>query len=253
MTLGGLMLFCLVLVRVGCIFAFLPVLGHGKAPAAIKALVVLVLSMAIFPVCGASMPVGMWTPGRLFLYVAAEALLGCLMGVSAHIVFSSLRMSGELVGRQMGMALAITADPVSGVEATPIGNFCELVGVLVFFSISGHHLMIAAIRDSFGRWPLGVFLSAEFLRTVSVTAASSSFLIALQLAAPLLLITFMVSLVMAIMARLVPEVNILVVGFPLRIGVGLVGLTLFLPLFVRCSSDVSRATIQFIWSVSAGG
>lgn len=247
------MLFFLVLVRVGCIFTFLPVLGRGKAPAVIKALVVLVLSLAIFPVCGARMPAGVWTPARLFLYVAAEALLGCLMGVSAHIVFSSLRMTGELVGRQMGMALAITADPVSGVEATPIGNFCELVGVLVFFSVSGHHLMIAAVRDSFGRWPLGAFLSADFLKAVSVTAAASSFLIALQLAAPLLLLTFMVSIVMAIMARLVPEVNILVLGFPLRIGVGLIGLTLFMPVLVHCSSDVTRATIQFIWGVSAGG
>ncbi|KPK66185.1 MAG: hypothetical protein AMK73_00840 [Planctomycetes bacterium SM23_32] len=75
---------------------------------------------------------------------------------------------------------------------------------------------------------------------------------AFQLASPLLLLTFMVSLTMAIMARLVPEMNILIVGFPVRIGVGLVGLTLFVPLLVRYSSEVSRMVVTFISGVAGG-
>ncbi len=253
MALAGLMAFFLVLVRVGCIFAFLPFLGSGKAPKVLKALIVLVLSLVIFPVSGVEVPPGDWSALRFSRYVAAEALLGCLMGVAAYVVFASIRIAGELVGRQIGMALAITADPVSGVQATPLGNFAELVGILVLFSIGGHHLMLAALHRSFALWPLGSFLSADFIRKVIVTAGSRCFLIALQVAAPLLLITFMVSLVMAVMARLVPEVNILVVGFPLRIGVGLIGLTLFVPTLVRCSADVSRAMVRFITGIAAGG
>ncbi len=253
MTLDGLMAFFLVLLRVGCIFVFLPFLGEGKAPRALKGLIVLLLSVVIFPVSGAKAPYRSWEPTQFVATVGAEVLLGCLMGFCARVIFSSLRIAGELVGRQMGMALAITADPVSGVEATPIGNFCELVGVLVLFSMGGHHLMLAALKNSFEQWPLGRFLSAEFVREVSVEAAGHCFVMALQIAAPLLLLTFVVSLVMAVMARLVPEVNILIVGFPLRIGVGLIGLTLFVPLLVRCAGDVSRAMVHFLWGVSGGG
>ncbi len=253
MTLDDLMAFFFVFVRVGCVFAFLPLLGQGSAPKVIKAMVILVLSLAIFPVAGVRVPFGVWQPYRFFTCVGAEVLLGLLVGLAARLIFSALRTSGELIGRQMGLALAITADPVTGVQATPIGNFCELVGVLVFFSVGGHHWMIAALYDSFAQWQVGALISSEFIRNVTVATAGHSFLLALQIAAPLLLLTFLVTLVMALMARLVPEVNVLIVGFPLRVGVGLVGLTLFVPLLVRCGVDVSRTMLHFISGVAAGG
>lgn len=246
------MTFFLVLVRVGCIFVFLPFLGEGKAPRALKSLVILLLAVFIYPISGAEAPYESWRTTEFVRLVAAEVLLGCLMGFAARTVFSSLRITGELVGRQMGMALAVTADPVSGVQSTPIGNFCEVLGVLVLFSIGGHRLMLAALTNSFGQWPLGQFLSADFVLQVSVEAIGHAFVMALQIAAPLLLLTFLISLVMAVMARLVPEVNILIVGFPLRIGAGLIGLTLFVPLLVRCAADVSRAMVHFLWGVSGG-
>ncbi|MFO7956043.1 MAG: flagellar biosynthetic protein FliR [Candidatus Brocadiia bacterium] len=252
MTVEQLKLFLLVFVRVGFIFIFLPFLGEGKAPRALKGLIVLALSLAIFPAGRTYLPAGSWQPLRFFMYAGAEALLGALMGVTSRIVFSSIRIAGELIGRQMGMGLARIADPITGVEATPIGNFCELLGVLVFFAIDGHHWMLLALRRSFDQWPLGAFLAPDFIKEVSVTAASHAFLVALQLAAPLILLTFLISLIMAVMARLMPEVNVLILGFPLRIGAGLIGLALFVPLLVQCSGDVSRAMLRFMTGVAAG-
>ena len=114
-------------------------------------------------------------------------------------------------------------------------------------------VMLGALQGSFAQWPVGSFVSAQFIRDVTVASAANCFLIALQLAAPLLLATFMVSLLMAVMARLVPEVNVLIVGFPLRIGVGMIGLTLFVPVLVRCSGNVSRLMAEFMWGVAGGG
>ncbi len=252
MGLEQLKLFLLVFMRVGSIFIFLPFLGEGRAPRALKALIVLALSVAVFPAGQLLMPPGTWQPVRLVMYAGAEALLGALMGVAARIVFSSIRMAGELIGQQMGMSLAHVADPITGVDATPIGNFCELMGVLVFFAIEGHIWMLMALRESFGHWPLGAFLAPDFVKEICVTTASHAFLVALQLAAPLLLLTFIISLVMAVMARLLPEVNVLILGFPLKIGVGLVGLALFVPLLVQSSGDVSRAMLRVLTGVAAG-
>jgi flagellar biosynthetic protein FliR len=113
--------------------------------------------------------------------------------------------------------------------------------------------MLAALHRSFQQWPLGAFLSAGFIKQVTIAAGAHCFLVALQLAAPLLLATFIITLVLAVMARVVPEVNVLIIGFPLRIGVGLIGLALFAPVLVQCSSDVARAMVRFISGIAAGG
>jgi len=253
MEMGELMGFVLVLVRVATVFAFLPFLGEGTVPAAIKALAAVVMSLALAPLGSAAVPVLAWQPIQFFLYVAAEVLFGALLGASAMLVFKALRIAGEMVGQQMGMALAVVADPLSGVEATPIGNFCETVGVLVFFVVRGHHWMLRALHESFVRWPLGAFLAPEFVKGAGVGAVASGFGMAFQLAAPLLLLGFTVSLVMAVMARLVPEVNVLIVGFPLRIGVGFLGLTLFVPVLVNYSGEVARMMGRFMAGVAGGG
>lgn len=253
MAVEQLMTFTLVLVRVGCVFAFLPFLGRGPAPMAIKAAVALAVAFALFPAAGARLPVNSWLPVQYGLFVGAEVLFGLLMGLSAGLVFGGIRMAGELIGRQIGMALAITADPASGMQSTPIGNFCEAVGVLVLFSLDGHHMMLKALQESFQHWPLGGFLSAQFVRDVGVRAVADGLNIAFRLAAPLLVLTFLISLIMAIMARLVTEINVLIVGFPLRIGVGLVGLALFVPSLVTFSGGVCRTMGRYMSLVAGGG
>jgi flagellar biosynthetic protein FliR len=168
------------------------------------------------------------------------------------LVFKALWTAGGIVGQQMGMALASVADPVSGVESNLVARLCDIVGVLVFLSVDGHHWMLLALRDSLVQWPLGEFLSAEFFKRITVAAVVANAHMAFQLAAPLLLVAFTVSLLMAVMARLVPEVNVLIIGFPLRIGAGLVGLALFMPVIVRCGVDVSRTMGEIAGAVAGG-
>lgn len=246
------MAFVLVLVRVGFVLAFLPVLGEGKAPQAIKAMAAVVTSLVLLPAGRTVAPLTSWQPGQFLLFAGAELVFGALMGLSARTVFRSLKIAGEAVGQQMGMALAHVADPVSGDESSLVGTFCDVVGVLVFFSVGGHLLMLRALQESFAQWPLGAFLAPDFIRMVSVSAIVHAFAMALQLAAPLLLMAFTVSLTMAIMARLVPEMNILILGFPVRIGVGLVGLTIFVPVLVRYGAHVSHVVVSFVSGVAAG-
>ena len=244
--------FVLVLVRVASVVAFLPIIREGAVPRAVKALLALSVALVLFPLVRVPADVAAWRPVQLGLYAAAEVLFGVLTGVSALMIFRSIRAAGEMVGQQMGMALAFVADPTSGIKSSVPGQFCEMVGLLVFFAVGAHLWMFRALHESFMLWPLGQFLSADFLRRVSVAAAVHSLVMAFQIAAPLLLLTFLVSLVMALMARLVPEVNVLILGFPLRVGVGLVGLALFVPLLARCCAEVSRMTVTFMTGVAGG-
>ncbi len=240
MAIDSIMAFVLVLVRVAFIVAFLPFLSGGMAPRAIKAVFALAVAMALYPQGLAHLPLNSWQPMQYFLYVGAEAVFGALIGLSAAFLFSGLRMAGELLGRQMGMGLAEAADPVSADQSSPLATLCEVIGVLVFFAVNGHHMMLQAIRESFVQWPLGAFLAPDFFRQITVDAAAKGILTGVQLAAPLLVLMLLVSLIMALMARLVPEINVLIISFPLRIGVGLIGLTLFVPVLVKVSGEVAR-------------
>jgi flagellar biosynthetic protein FliR len=252
MEMEGLMTFVFVLVRVASVLAFLPFLGNGPVPMGAKALGAVAISLVLLPLGCVDTPVLGWGPIQFLSLVAAEVLFGSLMGLSALLVFKALWTAGGMIGQQMGMALASVADPISGVESNLVAQLCDVVGVLVFFSVDGHHWMLLALRDSFAQWPLGEFLSAEFFKRITVAAVVTNVGMAFRLAAPLLLVAFTVSLLMAVMARLVPEVNVLIIGFPLRIGAGLVGLALFMPVIVRCGVDISRTMGEVASAVAAG-
>jgi flagellar biosynthetic protein FliR len=253
MAIESAMAFVLVLVRVACIVAFLPFLGMGAAPRAIKAAMAITVAVALCPVAAVHLPVTSLQPVQFFLYVAAEAVFGALIGLSAAFIFGGIRVAGDMLGSQMGMGLAEAADPLSDEQSNPLGTFCQVVGVLVFFALNGHHMMLEAMRQSFVQWPVGSFLSPGFLREVSVNAAAQGLLTAVQLAAPLLVLLLLVSLIMALMARLVAEVNVLIIAFPLRIGVGLVGLTFFVPVLVNFSGEVAREMGRCMSFVAGGG
>ncbi len=252
MPIENVMAFVLVLVRIASIVAFLPFLGGGTAPRAIKVVIALAFAAALYPVGAAHLPINSWQPVQYFLYLAAEALFGALIGLSAAFVFSGMRIAGELIGRQMGMGLAEAANPLEADTGNPLGTFCEVVGVLVFFALNGHHMMLEAIRESFAQWPPGAFLAPDFFKQVTVDAAARGMLTAVQLAAPLMVLMLLVSLIMALMARLVSEINVLIISFPLRIGVGLVGLTLFVPVLVSFSGEVAREMGRCMTFVAGG-
>ena len=245
--------FTLVLVRVGAVFAFLPVMGDRNVPATVKLFLVLALGIALYPVVNPELPDVQMASVPLVLMSVAELLYGALIGLAASVIFSSIRISGEFLGRNIGMAMAIGVDPLSGARTTVIGNFCNAVGVLVFFAMDGHHMMIRALRESFSFWPLGKFLDPQIGRQVAVEAVGQSFAIALQLAAPLLIMTFTMTLIMALMARLAPAINVMTFGFALRITIGLLGLALFTPVLVQYSGEVIRTMAWFIQGLTTGG
>ncbi len=240
------MKFVLVLVRVATMLAFVPFLGGKVVPGIIKTLTAVALAFTLYPFAAAVPAVHRWEqPLRVGLLIFSEVCFGAVMGFSARLIFKALRSAGEIIGHQMGMALARASDPVTGVETTVVANFCEALGVLVFFSVGGHRMFIRAIHKSLQEWPVGQLLSADFVREITVTAAAKSFTIAFQFAAPLVVAMFSVALIMAILARLVPEINVLIVGFPLRVGGGLVGFTLLLPRLIRSAGDLCRMMGRF--------
>ena len=135
-----------------------------------------------------------------------------------NLLLTSVRLGGQFLGFQMGLNMASVMDPQTGGQSSVMSQFLYLFTVLVFFSVNGHHIFISALASSFRLVPPCTFRFNASLMTAIVTVSGEMFVIALKLAAPIMVALFLSHLCLGIVARTVPQVNILMIGFPVNIG-----------------------------------
>jgi flagellar biosynthesis protein FliR len=225
--------FLLVLFRVSGVMMLAPVFGSSMAPAAVKIFLSVALSLLFFPLVagqGASAPMD----GLVLVFaVAAELAVGLLIGFAAAMLFAAVQFGGHLIDQELGILQANLLDPMLNEQISIMGQFKVLVATLVYLLINGHHLLIGAVSDSFRAVPLmGVTLSKGAVLQLSDTLMRDMFRMAVEIAAPVLVTLFLVTIAMAFMARTAPEMNIFALSFPLRMAVGFVVIALGVGLFV---------------------
>lgn len=162
--------------------------------------------------------------------VVQQVLIGLTLGFAARVVFAAIEFAGELVGLQMGLNFAQFFDPTTGGQATAISRFYGTIAAWLFVVIDGHLLLTAAVVDSFHAFPV----SAEplaFLGAVQPQVwGAEIFRLGLWIALPVIGMLVLVNLVMGLMSRVAPQMNVFAVGFPVTIGIGLVGMWATLPM-----------------------
>jgi flagellar biosynthesis protein FliR len=162
------------------------------------------------------------------LAVARESLIGALLGYGLAVLLLPLRTAGEFIGQEMGLSLASVADPMSDNSATLFGQLIEHMGIVIFLSLNGHHAWLVALHGTFARWPIGgAFPAIPAVPLVGAMAQAHEW--GLLLAIPLATCLFAGSILLALMARVAPQLNLMSVGFAFRIGIGLVATIVFLP------------------------
>jgi flagellar biosynthetic protein FliR len=222
--------FALVLTRISAFFLVLPVFGWKSIPVRIKAAITVV--MAIFFSMIAQFPFGskQFSTLELILFIANEAAYGLALGLVAAVVFSAVKFGGRVIERQMGLAMAEILDPFTGERAQPLGSLVEMIFIILFLSANGHHLLLSVVWRSYQTFPIGSTPTMTVLAGGIVSAGSAMLLGGLRLAAPILAAFLLLMVVLAVLARIVPEMNILFISLPLRVGVGLLMAAIFLPL-----------------------
>jgi flagellar biosynthetic protein FliR len=159
----------------------------------------------------------------------SESLYGFALGVIVICIFSAVKLTGRIIERQMGMAMAATLDPLSGERSQPLSILLEMIFILLFFSANGHHLFLIIISRSYESFPPGVVPTIPILLEGVVSAGTTMLLICLRLAAPMLAAFLLLLVVLAVFARIMPDMNILFISMPLRVGMGLLMMGIFLP------------------------
>jgi flagellar biosynthetic protein FliR len=129
----------------------------------------------------------------------------------------------------MGLAMAEILDPLTGERAQPLGSLLEMIFIMLFLSANGHHLFLLIISRSYESFPAGSIPTIPALTGGIINAGSTMLLHGLKLAAPILAAFMLLMVVLAVLARMVPEMNILFISLPLRVGLGLLMVAIFMP------------------------
>ncbi len=221
----------LIMFRTGAMLMIIPVFGHVAIPRILRVWLIIILALIIFP----SKPVFEIQPPsttiQLAIIILIELAIGFAIGFAVIILFSAVQFAGHLIGLEMGLAVASILDPMGAGEISIIGEFYYLLSLLIFLSIDGHHYVIEALVRSFELIPLGGGVFDAGLGEYILTLTGNLFVIAIKLDARVIITLFIVNVVMGIVARTVPQMNVFIVGFPLAIGVGLIMISFSLPFF----------------------
>lgn len=213
----------LVIFRIGGLMIYGPVFGSSVVPVRLKIFLSFVLGLAAYPLlnqqflAGRELSLDLWSLGPL---MAVELLIGMVVGFVASLPMVAVQTGGLMMGQQMGLGFARFYNPAIDDEADVIGQVLFFLALAMFLSIGGHEAMLLAVFNSFQHIPLGQFAVDVDLLALLTGMLLAALEIALRIAAPLLALVFLESLAMGFIAKTVPQLNILSLGFPLRIIAG---------------------------------
>jgi flagellar biosynthetic protein FliR len=226
----------LVLARVAGLMVFAPLLGSRNLSPRVRSALALAITAALVP----ALPIGRGVeildaqrPFALLLALMLELAVGVVIGLVAEFIFSAVSLAGQLAGMEMGLGLAGLIDPQTQDRVTAIAQWQTLLAMLIFLSVDGHHLLIQAIAESFRAIPPGLASIGPAGVSALMSLAGQIFVISLKIAAPVLVLILLVNGAMGALAKLIPQLNVMVVGFPINVAVGFFILTASQPFTVR--------------------
>ncbi len=253
---ADLYLFTLVLCRIAGLFAALPVFGGQRLPVVIKIVTVLAITVLCLPILRLTPPPLPSDPFSVGLMVLREMLIGLTLAFVTQVIFAAVEFSGQIIGMQMGFSIASLIDPAMGTQAQPMSVMQTLLATLLFLSLNIHHLFIRAIIDSFRIIPLGGWRMSEALIRFMVEVTGDVFTLGIRLAAPVMVTLLLTSVVLGIMARAFPQMNVFMVSFPLNIGLGFLVLGATLLLFfhvLELAFGTLHNQVELLFRVMAKG
>ena len=212
--------------RITGLFAFFPFFSHMSIPVSIKMAFAIFMVIFLYPL--ATMPdieINIYTISLVFL---SEFFMGLASGLILNLVFAMLQMAGMEVSFVMGFTMASVIDPGSKVSSPIISQFFTLLGMVVLLAFNAHHLMLIFLAKSLHLLPLGDFYPGGNLWAYLVKSTTSMFVYGFILSFPIVGLSLLSDLVFGMLMKTMPQFNLLVVGFPIKIMVGFIVLIISL-------------------------
>lgn len=220
--------FALVLTRISTVFVAAPVFGSRGIPAQVKIGLAVFATLIFLPMQTrelVAVPDGLI---GLILALGREVAVGLVIAFAVLLVFIGLEMAAQVMGVQIGFGLGSVLDPVGGVPSSTLDQFYVVLVTLAFLTANGHYLVLEGIGRTFDLVPLNTFDASTLDMSGMLLLSAAMFVIAVRIAMPVTVALFLTDLTLGLVSRSFPQLNVLVVGMPLKILVGLLVLMLSL-------------------------
>ena len=223
--------FLLVMLRASGLFLMAPILSHRTIPTSAKIGLVILLSLILVSTLNTVNIPPVASLAELVTLAGKELLVGLAIGFVFALLLIGVQVAGDLVSYQIGFTMANVFDPSSGTQVSVLSQFWILVATLIFLGLNGHHIMISAYSDSYQLIPAGHVVMNGNVGELLMTYSSYVFVIALKLAAPVIASLVLIDVAMGVLSRLMPSMNVFILGFSVKVAAGLIVVALSLPLF----------------------
>lgn len=221
-------LFLVCTARVAGFIGAIPVYFGNQTPTRIKIALVFTISLLLFPILSPALPEISFNPVSFLLLTVSETLLGLLLGLMARLVFTTVELGGTIIGYQMGFAAANVFDPQHQNQVSLISQFQNVFAILIFLALDGHHIFLKTAARSYQLLPPGnLNLSGEAVPYL-MELTSRMFALGVQFSAPVLVVLLLSGLILGILARVFPQLNVFLLSFPLNIGIAFIVIALTL-------------------------
>lgn len=220
--------FLVVTSRIAGFIGAIPVFSSAQTPARIKTALVFATSLMLFPLMAGGVPTVDFSPLPFGLLMVSELLLGLLLGLVARLIFTAVEFGATVIGYQMGFAAANVFDPTGQRQVALISQFQNVFAILIFLAIDGHHLFLRTAVMSYDLLPPGQLNFAGEAVPYLMQLTSHMFAIGVQFSAPVLAVLLLSGLILGVLARVFPQLNVFLLSFPINIGTAFVVIALTL-------------------------
>ena len=211
--------FLLLFVRLSTLFAFLPFYNHMSVPPSVKAAFAFYLTLVLYPLVPVTPQ-----PAEASVFFGAlfsEIVMGLLAGVALNIVFGIFAYAGEQIAFVMGFSLASVVDPQSQIQSPLVSQFLTMTALLILLAFNGHYMMLMWMVEAVKQAPLGGLVMNHDIFAYLMQAMGHLFLMGFSVAFPIVALSLLSDIIFGMLMKTMPQFNLLVVGFPIKIGLSL--------------------------------
>ena len=239
--------FLLLFIRISSFLAFMPFFSYPTIPMKVKAAFSLWLSILLFPITPkVAFEINL---ANIVLAVLFESVLAFFVGAMLNLVFDILKYAAEQISFVMGFTLANVIDPNSGMNTNLIGEFFTWIAILIFFEFGGDHLEILLISKTLTSLPFGVIFNIHSFYQFFVIYMFKYFLFGIAMAFPILAVSILSDLIFGMIMKTMPQFNLLVVGFPIKIALSFLILIAIIGSLMNVFQDKFIEVFNYIFQI----
>lgn len=232
--------YILVLIRISILLFMFPIFSSKVFPARLKTGFALVAALLFYSVLEVDLSRFPLSVGATGLLIIAEVMIGLILGLCLRMFFASIQLAGQIIGFQMGFGMINVVDPQTGSNVSIMDQLGYWVCVIIFLILNGHHIMFLAVIESFKLVPIGFFTLQNVMMVKILEMGSDLFFLAVKIGAPVIVSLAFVSVGFGLMAKFSPQMNVMIVSFPLKIIAGL----LIFGLIIQAVSVITHSYIK---------